>query len=173
MRTMTTALGGLATSLVLVCGCDLTATMNAAPTVSRDALQTEIADRLTDAGEEPQSVTCKQDLVGEVGGTARCDVVLSPTNSFEPVVTVTGVDGATIDYEVTPAVSKEQLEKAVARLVTATGVGVDSVSCESGLDGTVGALARCDVGVGGVKVTRIVEVYQVDGLLMNFDLQPG
>jgi hypothetical protein len=43
-----------------------------------------------------------------VGRTAHWDVVLSPTNSFEPVVTVTRVDGTTIDYEMTPAVSKEQ-----------------------------------------------------------------
>jgi hypothetical protein len=172
MRTVTPAVGGLATATALVCGCGFTAGMNTAPTVSKDALQSEIADRLSKAGEQPQSVTCKEDLVGEVGHTARCDVVLSPTNSFEPVVTVTGVDGTTIDYEVTPAVSKEQLEQAVTRLVTATGVLVDSVSCESGLDGKVGAVAHCDVEVGGVKVRRTVEVYKVDGLLMNFDLQP-
>ena len=85
--------------------------LNTAPIVSADALQTEIASRLTNAGEHPQSVTCKEDLIGEVGQTAHCEVVLSPTNSFEPVVTVTGVDGATIDYEMTPAVSKEQLDR--------------------------------------------------------------
>jgi hypothetical protein len=172
MRTVMPVLGGLATAIALVSGCDLAAGLSAAPTVSKDALQTEIADRLTKAGERPQSVTCKEDLVGEVGHTARCDVVLSPTNSFEPVITVTGVDGATIDYEVTPAVSKQQLETAVARLVSAAGVLVASVSCESGLDGQVGAVAYCDVEVGGVKVRRTVQVYKVDGLLMNFDLQP-
>jgi len=43
---------------------------------------------------------------------------------------------------------------------------------ESGLDGKLGAVAHCDVEVGGVKVRRTVEVYKVDGLLMNFDLQP-
>lgn len=172
MRTVTPVLAGLATAVAVVCGCDFTAGMNAAPTVSKDALQTEIANRLTNAGEQPQSVTCKADLVGELGQTARCDVVLSPTNSFEPVVTVTAVDGTTFDYEVTPAVSKEQLENAVARLVSATGVLVDSVSCDSGLDGKVGAIAGCDVEVAGVTVRRTVEVYKVDGLLMNFDLRP-
>ena len=133
---------------------------------------TEIASRLTNAGEHPRSVTCKEDLIGEVGQTAHCEVALNPTNSFEPVVTVTGVDGVTIDYEMTPAVSKEQLEATVARLVTATGAMVDLVACESGLDGKLGAVAHCDVEVGGVKVRRTVEVYKVDGLLMNFDLQP-
>jgi hypothetical protein len=173
MRTVTPVVAGLATAVVLVCGCSFTAGMNTGPTVSKEDLQSEIADRLTKAGEQPRSVTCKEDLVGEIGRTARCDVVLSEINSFEPVVTVTGVDGTMIDYEMTPAVSKEQLEKAVTRLVTATGGLVGSVSCESGLDGTVGAVAHCDVEVGGVKVRRTVEVYKVDGLLMNFDLQPS
>lgn len=172
MLIATAASGAVSIAVALVCGCSADAGRNTAATVSRDALQSEIADRLTTAGEQPQSVTCKEDLVGEVGRTARCEVVMSPTNSFEPVVTVTGVDGDNIDYEMTPAMSKEQLEKAVARLVTAGGGQVDSVSCESGLDGDVGAVAHCDVEAGGVKVRRTVEVNKVDGLMMNFDLVP-
>ena len=141
--------------------------------VDKDALQTDIAARLAKAGEQPQSVTCKEDLVGEVGRTARCEVVMSPTNSFEPVVTVTGVDGSTIDYEMSPAVSKEQLEKAVSRLVAdAARAPVASVSCESGLDGKVGAIAHCEVDAGGVKLRRTVEVNKVEGLMMNFDVVP-
>src|SRR4029077_17687906 len=97
--------------------------------------------------------------VGEVGKTARCEVVLSPTNSFEPVITVTGVDGNTIKYEMSPAVSKEQLEQAVSRLVAeAARAPVASVSCESGLEGKVGKVAYCDVDAGGVKLRRTVEV---------------
>jgi hypothetical protein len=71
---------------------------------------------------------------------------MSPTNSFEPVITVTGVDRSAINYEMRLAVSKEQLEKAVSRLVAdAAGVQVASVSCDSGLEGKVGATAQCDV----------------------------
>jgi hypothetical protein len=43
-------------------------------TVSRAALQTDIADRLTKAGEVPQSVTCKSGLDGEIGALAQCEV---------------------------------------------------------------------------------------------------
>ena len=111
MRTVIPALGCVEPAAALVAGCGFAGGLNTAPTVCKDALQTEIAARLTNAGEHPQSVTCKEDLVGEVGRTAHCDVVLSPTNSFEPDVTVTGVDGATIDYEMTPAVSKEQRDR--------------------------------------------------------------
>jgi hypothetical protein len=37
------------------------------PTVATDVLQREIVDRLASAGQLPQSVTCAEDLVGEVG----------------------------------------------------------------------------------------------------------
>lgn len=169
MATATAVLSGLVTAVGLVCGCSLD---SAVPTVSKDALQADIADRLAKAGEVPQSVTCKEDLVGELGRTARCDVVLSSTNSFEPVITVTGVSGATIDYQMSPAVSKEQLERTVVRLVNAEGGQADSVSCEAGLSGRVGAVTHCDVESNGVKVRRSVEVKKVEGLMMNFDLVP-
>ena len=62
MRTVVPVLGCLATVVALVAGCSFAGGLNTAPTVSKDALQTEIAARLTDAGEHPQSVTCKGDL---------------------------------------------------------------------------------------------------------------
>jgi hypothetical protein len=46
------------------------------------------------------------------------------------------------------------------------------VSCESGLDGKVGATARCQVDSGGLKILRTVEVGSVEGLMMNFDVVP-
>jgi hypothetical protein len=173
LHTVTTAVGALATLGALLSGCDASVGVGGKPAVGKDSLQTDIANRLAKAGEQPQSVTCKDDLVGEVGKTARCEVVLSPTNSFEPVITVTGVDGSTINYEMSPALSKEQLEKEVSRLVAdATHGPVTSVSCESGLDGTVGATAHCNVDSDGVTLRRTVEVSSVDGLMMNFDVVP-
>ncbi|HEX9497170.1 MAG TPA: DUF4333 domain-containing protein [Mycobacterium sp.] len=161
------------TAWALVSGCDANVGIGGTPAVGRDALQTDIAARLAKEGEQPQSVTCRENLVGEVGKTTRCEVVMSPTNSFQPVITVTGVDGSAINYEMTPAVSKEQLEKAVSRLVAdAARVQVAWVSCESGLEGKVGATAHCDVDAGGVKLRRTVEVNTVEGLMMNFDVAP-
>jgi hypothetical protein len=172
MRTVTTA-AAASIAAVMLGGCSFDAQLNSAPLVTRDVLQGEITERLTAAGERPQSVTCREDLIGEVGRTARCEVVVNPTNSFEPVVTVTKVDGTAIDYEMTPAVSKEQLEQAVRRLVAETGVPVDAATCQSGLDGAVGATARCDVTSKGVTSARTAKVRSIDGLLMNFDLLPG
>jgi len=168
-----TAVGALATIWALVSGCDASVGIGGPPTVDKKALQTDIANRLAKAGEQPESVRCEQDLVGEVGKTARCEVVMSPTNSFEPVITVTSVDGSTINYEMSPALSKTQLEKAVSRLIAdAAHAQFVSVSCESGLDGKVGATAHCDVDAGGVSLRRTVEVNSVEGLMMNFDVVP-
>jgi hypothetical protein len=144
------------------------------PIVSRESLQADIADRLVRAGQPPGSVNCLQDLVGEVGRTARCDVVMHGANSFQPVATVTAVDGTTVDYEMTPAMSQAQLERAVARLVVENGgPPADSVACEAGLDGTVDAIAYCDVDAGGVRARRAVQVTEVSGLTMNFTLTAG
>ena len=173
MHTVITAVAALAVVWALVSGCDANVGVGGTPAVGREALQTDIAARLAKAGEQPQSVTCNEDLVGVIGKTTRCDVVMSATNSFEPVITVTGVDGSAINYEMSPAVSKEQLEKAVSRLVAdAARVQVASVSCQSGLEGKVGATAHCDVDAGGVKLRRTVEVNTVEGLMMNFDVVP-
>jgi hypothetical protein len=139
----------------------------ALPEVDRAALQSDITARLAEAGEAPRSVTCQEDLLGEVGRTARCDIVLSDTNSFQPVATVTSVSGASVDYELTPAISQAQLEQAVRRLA---GERVVGVVCESGLDGSVGARAYCTVDAAGVRVRRPVEVTDVTGLTMNFNL---
>jgi hypothetical protein len=140
--------------------------------VSRDALQKDISARMARAGQQPQSVICKDDLIGEVGRTARCEVVLSPANTFEPVITVTGIDGNSVNYDMKPALSKEQLQKFVAGMVEKTGVEVSSVDCESGLEGDQGADAFCRVNAGGVTSRRMVEVKNVNGLAMSYDLVP-
>lgn len=143
------------------------------PIVAKADLQKDISAQLEKAGVNAESVICKDDLVGEVGKTTRCDVVISPTNSFEPVVTATKVEGAEVSYELAPAISKEQLEKQVSSLVAdASGEKVDSVICDGGLDGKQGIETHCEVKAGDVSVRRTVEVTKVDGLLMNFNLVP-
>lgn len=163
---------GAAAACAVLTACSLHAT-GGVPAVKAEDLQADIAHRLAEAGQTPQAVTCKDPLVGEVGQQARCDVVLSPTNSFQPIVTVTGVDRSAIDYEMIPALSEQQLERAVARLVAHAGRAPSSgVECRSGLLGRPGAVAQCDVTAAGVTLRRTAEVTNVDGLMMNFDLVP-
>jgi predicted small lipoprotein YifL len=141
------------------------------PSVSRQTLQSDISDDLAKLGDPPLSVTCHEDLIGQVGRTVRCDVVMTDANRFQPIVTVSRVDGSTVDYEMTPAISQEQLEKDVSRLIAQnSGDRVDSVACESGLEGRVDAIAHCDVDAGGTKARRTVRVTEVSGLTMDFNL---
>jgi hypothetical protein len=141
--------------------------------VSKEDLQKDISRRVTNAGQTPQSVTCPDDLVGEPGQSTRCEVTMSATSSFEPIVTVTSVQGTKVNYDVTPAVSKTQLETAVSQMVAnSTKEPVASVSCESELQGKLGAVAYCDVSAGGATTRRTVEVTNVSGLLMNYGVVP-
>lgn len=140
------------------------------PQVGREALQADIAARLAEAGEPPRSVTCQEDLIGEPGRTARCDVVVNDSNSFQPVATVSSVDDGAVSYELAPALSQAQLEQAVRRLAVDGGAVVVAVACESGLEGAVGARAHCDVDADGVRARRVVEVAAVTGMAIDFTL---
>ncbi|WNG85481.1 DUF4333 domain-containing protein [Mycobacterium sp. ITM-2016-00317] len=165
-------LAATAAAAAVLVGCNVN-TAAGVPAVAAEALQSDIASRFADAGQHAQAVTCKDPLVGEVGQTARCEVILSETNSFEPIVTVVAVNGSAIDYELVPALSTEQLERAVARLsVESGGPPVDGVDCETGLVGQIGEVTRCAVTTAGTTLRRTAEVTGVDGLTMNFDLVP-
>ena len=168
---MRTKAAWLAFAVATASGCGTEAGTDQTPTVDRVVLQNDITLRLAEAGEAPRSVSCQEDLVGEVGRSARCDVVMDDVNSFQPVVTVTSVDGEIVDYQLTPALSQAQLERAVSRLVVEKSGGpVHSVACEAGLEGKPEAVVFCDVDAAGVRARRAVKVTDVSGLTMNFIL---
>ena len=133
-----------------------------APSVSAADLQKNLTDQFSTADPAPKSVTCTDDLVGEVGKKASCDVVFSDTNSVQAVVTVNSVDGTTVNYDITPALSQDQLQQAVSGLAS-----TPTVSCDSGLEGTVGAMATCEVSVNGATSKRRVTVDGVSGLELD------
>ena len=171
MRRMWAALAAAAVTGTTLTGCSVNVSAGA-PVVAKADLQKDISDRMEKGGQKPQSVTCKDDLKGEVGKNVTCEVTISDTNQIDAIVTVTKVDGSTVSYDTAPALSKEQLEKSVARLVAGTASGVaESVTCESGLEGKQGAEAKCDVtDVEGTTTKVTATVTEVQGLLMNFDV---
>jgi len=134
-------------------------------TVSAADLQKDLTDRLTSAGNPPKSVTCHDDLTGEVGKTAKCEVVMSETNTVEAVFTATKVEGTTVSYDIAPELTKEQLQKAVVGITSGTGV-----VCDSGLAGKVGDKTRCEVTIDGTQTKRTVSVEKVEGLSMDLDV---
>lgn len=149
-------------------GCSASKTETAAPakpSLSASALQKDLSDRLQKAGTPAKSVTCKGEVAGEVGQTARCDVSFGDTNNIEALVTVTKVDGSTVDFDVLPAMTREQVDKAVAGLSSAP-----TATCASGLDGKVGETTKCEVTIDGQPAKRVVEVAKVDPAKLGIEL---
>ena len=173
MRTLVGALSAATIAGAVLAGCSFNFGVNTEPVVSKERLQEDISERLAEADEEPQSVKCKDDLPGEVGAKTRCEVVISDTNSFEPIVEITGVEGTKIRYDVTPALSRRQVEKAVAGLVEEVeDVDVESVSCESGVEGKKGKKTSCEVEANDMSAQWDFNITEVKGLLMNVQVFP-
>lgn len=162
---ITAAIGSLVLLGTGLTGCSGSVETKSTPSVSAADLQSNLTDRFSSDSTPPQSVTCKDDLVGEVGKTATCDVMFSDTNSVQAVVTVTSVDGKTVNYDISPALSQQQLETAVSALAS-----TPTVSCDSGLQGSVGSMATCEVTVNGVASKRRVLVDGVSGLELDLTL---
>lgn len=146
-------------------GCTVKVETNTSPTISAADLQKDLTDRLTKAGNAPQSVTCNGDLTGEVGKTASCEVVMSETNTVQANVIVDKVDGTKVDFSYSPALSRDQLEKAVKGIAAA-----ESVACDSGLDGKVGATAKCQIVRDGTTTDANVEATKVEGLSIDLTI---
>lgn len=169
MMTTKTAAGAaaLAAAALLgagLSGCSASVKVDTAktPSVSAADLQQNLTERLTQAGNPPKSVTCKGDLVGEVGNTATCEVVMSEANTFDAVLNVTKVDGDTVSYDAAPQLNSAQLENVVKGMASA-----ESVGCDTGLVGKVGAIANCTITKDGAISQNVIGVSKVDGLLMD------
>jgi len=145
----------------------------ALPMVSKDQLEQSLSQQLTNPGQAAPTVICEHGLIGTVGNNTRCDVN-SADNAFQPIVTVTSVDDANVKFDLAPAVSKPQLEAAVAKMVKQESQAApDSVLCDTGLEGKEGFVATCHVTAGGFTSVRHVEVSQVQGLSMHYGLAPA
>lgn len=148
-------------------GCSTKTDNSANTAISAEDLQQRITDQLTQDGNAPKSVTCNGQLVGEVGKTTTCAVALSDTNSVEANVTVTSVAGSDVSFDLTPSLTKEQLQTAVMGIENA-----QTVTCESGLDGAVGDTANCEVTANGVTAKRVPTVEDVSGLMIDLGVIP-
>lgn len=129
-------------------------------------LQKKLTDQFAASKKPPKSVTCKDDLAAEVGKTSSCEVALDDNNHVQAVVTVTGVNGSDLQYDIMPAYTKDELANAISGgMVDAT------VTCATGLEGKIGATAQCDVTRAGVRSKRVVTVDGVSGLEMDVSIK--
>ncbi|MFF0544551.1 DUF4333 domain-containing protein [Nocardia thailandica] len=146
-------------------------------------------------GETPDKVDCPGDLKGEVGESMRCTVTAGG-ETLGATVTVTSVDGDTVNYDVkvdpaaptatrTPAptttsaapagdvtVEEAELERSVsATLAEQAGQVPDRIDCPGDLDGTVGTTMRCTLTAGADTLGVTVTVTSVDGDTVNYDVE--
>ncbi|MGV1087068.1 MAG: DUF4333 domain-containing protein [Mycobacterium sp.] len=147
-------------------GCSAKVETKTAASISAADLQGKLTDQFAGSKTPPKSVTCKDELVAEVGKTASCDVAISDTNNVEAVVTVTSVKGGDLQYEISPALTKEQLAQSVSGMS-----GASTVTCPTGLEGKIGATAQCDTTLDGVVTKRLIEVDNVSGLQMDVSMK--
>lgn len=126
-------------------------------------LETNVARKLSEAGGKPTSVTCDAGLVS--GQSAQCDVDFADVNAPQPrvrvIVTATGADESNLTFDLTPLMSREDVEKAVAGMAAAP-----AASCQTGLEGRVGASTKCTV----MDSDRIAEVAKVDLAELRMEL---
>lgn len=156
---------GIATLSIGLCGC--TPGSDSTPIVSATELQEDLTDRLVRQGRAPMSVTCTKDLVGEQGRSARCDVVFSESSSMEVLIETTTVNGEAVQYEVRPKMTKEQTERLVTALTSAS-----SAVCDSGLDSRLATTAHCEVDKNGSVSMRAVVVETVRDLELGITVFP-
>ena len=133
-----------------------------APPMGAQGLQDKLMKDFAGTTMPPKSVVCKEALESKVGNSATCEVTLSDGTTAEAVTTVKHIDGKNVVYEISPALNKDQVAKIVASMVPAS-----AVVCESGLPGTPGAMATCEVTINGVVSKRVVEVDDVNGLQID------
>jgi Domain of unknown function (DUF4333) len=167
-----TAVGALATIWALVSGCDASVGIGGPATVDKKALQTDIANRLAKAGEQPESVRCEQDLVGEVGATAHCDVDAGGV-SLRRTVEVNSVEGLMMNFDVVPLLIKEEVASSLLDEVERQlGRRPDSAQCAGNLEGKVGNTVDCTIVTGSDRTSFTLTVTTVSGGSIRYSYAP-
>jgi len=118
----------------------------------------DIAVRLAKAGQQPQSLTCNEDLVGEVGKTRAGEVVMSATNSYSSRSSPSPVSTERDHLRMRPALSKGNsrkggLEACHRRVAGARRLGV----VRSDWKARSARPRQCDVDTGESKCGATAE----------------
>jgi len=84
-------------AIAVVAGCSFSA--GTGVSVDKEALAQEVSDKLKDeVGRAPESVTCPDNLKGEVGATMRCELE-DGGQIYGVTVEVTKVDGTDVKFD--------------------------------------------------------------------------
>jgi serine/threonine protein kinase len=146
-------------------------TKSRSPTsVNKSDVASQITLKMTDAaGNKPDSVNCPSDLPAVVGAQLNCEMKVK-NMTFNVNVTVTSVNGSHVKFDMVETVNKNQVASVISdKLAQKVGRPPDSVTCPDNLNGTVGAMLRCQLTDGNQKYGISVTVTSVDAGDVNFD----
>ena len=95
------------TTVLLLAGCSAEVSVGDQPsqpsdqaTVAQAELEREVSDQLErEVGQAPDRIDCPGDLTGEVGTEMRCVLHAGP-DRLGVTITVTGVDGEQVDFDI-------------------------------------------------------------------------
>jgi hypothetical protein len=114
--------------------------------------KTDVANQISVKvnGIKPDSVTCPDNLKGQVGATLHCEFK-NAGQTFGVNVTVTSVNGDDVEFSMVETVYKDDVANAVRDMVSQQHGRIDPVTCPTDLNATVGAAERCDITDRGVQ----------------------
>lgn len=141
-------------------------------TVSKDQVQSQISEKVAEqGGTKPDSVTCPGDLKAQVGATLDCKMAEGAKN-YGVNVTVTSVDGKTVNFDIVQTVDKDAVAEQIAHQLTQqVGRAPESVTCPADLKGDKGETLRCELTDSGATYGVTVTVTSVDGGDVKFDFK--
>ena len=147
-------------------GCSAKVENKSAPPMSAADLQKKLTDQFAATPIPPKSVSCSDDLAAAVGKTSTCVATFNDTNSIDAVVTVADAKGPALTYDIMPTYTKDQLAKVVSGIVAGS-----AATCATGLEGKIGATAKCETTLEGVVAQRVLQVDNVSGLQMDLSIK--
>jgi len=144
-----------------------------APAVSKAQLEAAVTKMIKqEAQADPDSVLCDTGLEGKEGFLAVCHVTAAGFTSRR-TVSVTKVEGLSMNYGLSPALPKGNAEKALTNQLHQIGKNPNTVTCAGDLEGKVDATLRCTAGYGGSSQDYILTVTDTKNGAITFKYTPA
>lgn len=144
-----------------------------APAVSKPQLEAAVTKMIKqEAQAAPDAVVCDTGLEGKQGFVAVCHVTAAGFTSRR-TVSVTKVEGLSMNYGLSPALPKSNAEKALTNQLHQIGKNPTAVSCAGDLEGKIDATLRCTASFGGSSQDYILTVTDNQNGAITFKYTPA
>ncbi|AEA27505.1 hypothetical protein Psed_5371 [Pseudonocardia dioxanivorans CB1190] len=142
--------------------------------VAKEDLAQSVTAKLAEQKVEAAGMTCPENLKGETGASVTCQYTTAAGQPVDVVVSVTSVDGSTVNYTAQPK-ARPLLPAVVAKSVTADlakqNVEAKDLQCPSELPAQQGASIECAFTADGQPVGAKVTVTAVEDANVSYDVE--